>query len=210
MLHPFLRPRPPSSQYTAFHLLFPHFSYRPLSMPKTPTPLPCAPTLTRSRKPASVSLLELLALVLVLLFNRLSAALSSFASAMSTCTPPLALSSRICWREAAAWKAALPGGGCGCLCASGMEARREEGGRSFSYSAPGEEAVAESLGWEWVIAVFWLISKSSAFWAAIRAFSYRALTSPPTHLVPRTRSQKVKKGWLKLVLMPQLWWCTSW
>ena len=49
------------------------------------------------------------------------------------------------------------------------------------------------------------LSVSAFFCAAIFAFSYLALTSPPVHLVPKNRSQNVKNGWLKFVLIPQLW-----
>ena len=45
--------------------------------------------------------------------------------------------------------------------------------------------------------------------AALRARSYFTLVSP-VHIVPRNRSQNVKKGCEKLVLMPQLWWWMSW
>lgn len=41
--------------------------------------------------------------------------------------------------------------------------------------------------------------------AAFRLRSYRAVVSP-LHIVPSKRSQNVKKGCEKFVLMPQLWW----
>ena len=104
---------------------------------------------------------------------------------------PARWSSSICCRLLIACAVALPAGirGSATLCA----VRAVDDVTSESYGWV--EVVLLSAGEEEVIdfAVV-ALSASSFFWAATFARSYRALTSPPVHLVPKSVSQKVKNG----------------
>ena len=163
---------------------------------------PCILPVTRSRNPLKLSFADN---VLVVRFRGLRltefiASFSSYDSSARTLGPPSFLSSRICCREPAACNSALPAGGCGCRFLIGIDGRSVASRRSFWYGFRFWSML--SVGFELVIGE--TSSFSSAFCAPRRVRSYRADTSPPVQTVPSVRSQKVKNGCEKFVLMPQL------